>query len=97
MRYRLSRPAEQDLIDIYLASVEAFGPIQAERYQDALEQAFDLIAEFPLVVRERPELNPPARVHPVKSHVVVYIVIDEGPLILRVRHGAEEWQGDDPN
>jgi toxin ParE1/3/4 len=53
MRFRLSRQAEQDLIEIYIASVETFGPIQAERYQDLLEQAFDLIAEFQLVARER--------------------------------------------
>jgi toxin ParE1/3/4 len=65
MRFRLSRQAEQDLIEIYIASVDTFGPIQAEHYQDLLEQAFDLIAEFPLVARERSEMNPPARVHPV--------------------------------
>jgi toxin ParE1/3/4 len=66
------------------------------RYQDLLEQAFDLIAEFPLVARERSEMNPPARVHPVKSHIVVYLIDDKGPLILRIRHGAEDWQSADP-
>jgi toxin ParE1/3/4 len=92
MTYRLSRRAEQDLIDIYVASVEAFGPAQAERYQDVLEQAFDLIAEYPLIARERPELIPPARIHPCKSHIIVYLIDAAGPLILRVRHGAEDWR-----
>jgi toxin ParE1/3/4 len=49
-----------------------------------------------LVARERSEMNPPARVHPVKSHIVVYLIDDKGPLILRIRHGAEDWQSADP-
>ena len=53
MSYRLSRKAEQDLIDIYVASVGMFGVAQAERYQDSLEAAFDAIAAFPYIGRER--------------------------------------------
>lgn len=92
MSYRLSRRAEQDLIDIYLASAEMFGAAQADRYQDALEAAFDLIAEFPQVARARPELTPAVRVHPCKSHIIVYLVDEQGPFIVRVRHGSEDWQ-----
>lgn len=91
MTYRLSRRAEEDLIGIYVSSVETFGPAQADRYQDALEAAFDLIAEFPEIARERSELHPPVRVHPCKSHVVIYLVEDGGPLIVRVRHAHEDW------
>jgi toxin ParE1/3/4 len=49
MNYRLSRRAEEDLIQIYVSSVDAFGQTQGERYHDALEAAFNLIAEFGLV------------------------------------------------
>jgi toxin ParE1/3/4 len=95
MSYRLSRRAEQDLFDIYAASAELFGPAQAERYQDGLEAAFDLIAEFPLAARQRTELRPPIRVHPFKSHIILYLLDENGPLIVRVRHGAEDWQADE--
>lgn len=92
MSYRLSRRAEEDLIDIYLASVEAFGPAQADRYQDVLEAAFDLIGRFPEIARERTEFDPPVRVHPCKSHLVIYLVGPDGPFIVRVRHAHEDWE-----
>jgi toxin ParE1/3/4 len=90
MSYRLSRRAEDDLIQIYVSSVEAFGENQAERYQDALEAAFQLIGEFPEIARERPEYNPPVRIHPCKSHVLIYLVGPQGRCILRVRHARED-------
>ena len=92
MRYRLSRRAEEDLIEIYVAGVQAFGVTQAERYQDAVEAAFDLITEFPEIARERSEFDPRVRIYPCKSHVVVYLVTSDGPYIVRVRHGREDWE-----
>ena len=91
MNYRLSRRAEEDLIQIYVSSVDAFGQTQGERYHDALEAAFDLIAEFPEIARERTEYDPPVRIHRCKSHVVIYLVEPQGPLIIRVRHTHEDW------
>lgn len=44
MSYRLSRRAEEDLIQIYIASVRMFGSAPAEHYQDTLEEAFGRIA-----------------------------------------------------
>ena len=92
MPYRLSRRAEEDLIQIYLTSAQAFGMAQAERYQDALEAAFERIAAFPEIARQRRELTPPVRVHPCRSHVVIYVVGEEGPFIIRVRHAHEDWE-----
>ena len=69
-----------------------FGVVQAERYQDALDTAFELIAAFPRLARERLELRPPVRVHPCNSPIIVYLVDDEGPFIVRVRHCGEDWE-----
>lgn len=91
MTYRLSAKGEEDLIQIYLAGVRDFGVAQAERYWDGLEETFSLIANFPQIARERSELSPPARIHPYRSHIVVYVLADGAPLILRVRHGREDW------
>jgi toxin ParE1/3/4 len=34
-------------------------------------------------------------VHPYRSHIVVYLIDNDGDiLILRVRHGREDWEGD---
>lgn len=92
MAFRLSPRAEDDLIEIYLASNSRFGQAQAERYQDTLEAAFGLIAEFPEIARERYELDPPVRVYPCGSHIVIYVVRDDGPFVVRIRHSHEDWE-----
>jgi toxin ParE1/3/4 len=59
-----------------------------------LRRTFDLLAENPRLARERTELSPPVRVHPCGAHVVIYTVEDDGTvLIVRVRHGREDWAG----
>jgi toxin ParE1/3/4 len=95
MAYRISRKAEEDILDIYLAGIDRFGIAQAERYHTGLEGVFEIIARFPLVARQRHEISPPVRVHPYEAHIVVYLVDVQGVLILRVRHGREDWF-DDP-
>lgn len=45
------------------------------------------------MARERAELSPPVRIHPFKAHLVVYLSESETDiLIIRVRHGHEDWQ-----
>lgn len=92
MAYRLSRKAEDDLIQIYVAGVEMFGAAQAERYHEGLEHAFDLLSDFPLAATERAELGG-SRVHPYKSHIIVYRLDGLNILIQRVRHASEDWVG----
>jgi toxin ParE1/3/4 len=94
MPARLSSKAQQDLIDIYAVGARLFGRGQAERYQDGLEAAFDFITEYPLASRERTGTARPIRVHPYKAHIIVYALQSEGVLILRVRHGHEDWAVD---
>ena len=89
--FRLSCRAEEDLIQIYVTGVQAFGLAQAERYQNALEASFDLIAAHPEIARERHELRPPVRIHRHGSHVVIYLIEKTGPFIVRGRHGREDW------
>ena len=46
------------------------------------------------MARERLEIHPPVRVHPYKSHVVIYKI--EGPdiLIIRARLGRDDCMSD---
>jgi len=93
MSYRLSRRAEDDLIEIYVIGARDFGIPQAERYFAGLEQAFAFLAEYPRAARERPEISPPVRIHPYGAHVIVYVIDGAHIRVLRVRHGHEDWDG----
>jgi len=67
-------------------------PVQARQYHDELFAIFDMIAANPRMARERPELSPPMLIHPFKAHLVVYRIENYGGiLIVRVRHGHEDW------
>ena len=70
-RYRLSRKAEEDIIAIFMYGVSQFGIQQAERYHDLLERTFQFLAENPEAARERVEITPAVRVHPIESHIVI--------------------------
>ena len=93
MPYRFSKKAEQDLISIYIDGAEQFGEAQAIAYHHDLEKVFDLLAENPAANRERDEFYPAVRVHPHKSHLVVYSgSLSEGIYIVRVLHKREDWR-----
>jgi len=92
MGYYLSRLAEQDLIELFLDGAERFGVLQAEVYHDLLTHTFEFLAENPKAARLREEIDPPVRIHPVQSHLVIYRVDGDGELfVIRVRHGHEDW------
>lgn len=93
MAYRLSRKAEEDVVQIYVSGVELFGVDQAERYQEALEKAFDFLSNFPFAAPERSELRGSSRVYPYRSHIIVYRLDGSDIFIQRVRHSSEDWVG----
>lgn len=94
-RFQLSRPAFQDVERLYEDGVITFGQAKADKYYDGLFEAFDLLASYPHAARLRMEINPPARIYRYRSHMIVYEVDDEETvLILRIRHGREDWQTD---
>lgn len=95
MGFRLTLEAEEDVIGIAEQGVRLFGPAQARKYHDELFAIFELIAANPRMARERHELSPPMRIHPFKAHLVVYRIEEHGDiLIVRVRHGHEDWAGE---
>lgn len=92
MGFRLSFKAEEDVIGITEQGVRLFGPAQARCYHDELFMIFGLLADNPRMARERHEISPPMRIHPFKAHLVVYRIEEDGDiLIVRVRHGHEDW------
>lgn len=91
MAYRLSRKAEEDILQIYVTGVGDFGVEQAERYHAGLERALSFLSSFPRAAPERPELSRSSRVYPYKSHIILYRLDGEDIFIQRVRHGSEDW------
>jgi len=93
-RYRLTRAADDDVAAIFLAGIDMFGLAQADSYHAGMAATFAFLADYPQAARLRHEIDPLVRVWPYKAHLVVYEVDEHGILVLRVRHGREDWMGD---
>ena len=78
--------AEQDLLEIWLYTFKAWGEQQADDYLDELDTAMQLLAEQPLMCRERLEFTPPVRIHRHAHHLVIYLASDDGINVVRVLH-----------
>lgn len=95
MRFVLSLAAEEDIVDIAEEGARLFGVAQARQYHDDLFTIFALIAANSRMARERLEISPPVRIHPFKAHLAIYRIEEGGDiLVIRVRHGHEDWAGD---
>lgn len=95
MAYKFSVKAEEDIVRAYRGGVRQFGVEQTEKYYAGLERVFEFLSDTPKAARERMEITPPVRVHPYRSHIIVYSIDTVGGvLILRVRHGREDWEND---
>ena len=78
---------------MFLEGAEAFGVTQAEAYFAKVENTIELIGENPGIARERFEIDPPVRIHPIGKHIIVYQEEEGGGvLIIRIRHSREDWQ-----
>ncbi len=92
MNYRTTEQADADISDLFVEGARTFGVRQAEKYEDELFRTFRLLGDNPFIARERPEIDRPVRLHPFRSHLIVYAVRDEGVLIVRVLHGRQDWE-----
>jgi toxin ParE1/3/4 len=89
--YRLTNAAEADVTIIFRDGASEFGLRQAEKYHRGLERTFDFLAANPRASREREEFSPSVRFHPFGVHVVIYRIVGENILIVRVLHGRRDW------
>lgn len=92
--YRTTGEADEDLIAIFIQGHDLFGARQADRYLDELHALFQRLAEHPAMTWLRTDYDPPVRIYAYRSHMVVYEEAPEGIVILRVRHGHEDWWSD---
>ena len=85
-RGRLIKDARRDLRGIDRYTREEWGREQADRYNAALDAAFDRLAEYPELGQERPTAKAGVHIFPVERHLVVYRPEPGGILVLRVVH-----------
>jgi toxin ParE1/3/4 len=77
---------DQDLVQIWLYAFNEWGEQQADKYLDELDAAIKLLADQPLICRERTELIPPVRIHHHGHHLIVYLAFADGTNLVRVLH-----------
>ena len=77
---------DQDLVDIWLYTFNEWGEQQADKYLVELDAAIQLLADQPLICRERIELEPPVRIHHHGHHLIVYLALGDGINLIRVLH-----------
>ena len=84
--YRLSRRAATDLEAIAEFTINRFGIEQARRYRDELKACFENLAENPTIGRRAEQLANGLRRFEHRSHIVFYVLAEDGVLVVRVLH-----------
>ncbi|WP_199925125.1 type II toxin-antitoxin system RelE/ParE family toxin [Neorhizobium sp. SOG26] len=84
--YRLSNKAEDDLEDIFLFSLHAFGERQAIQYVDDLHRCLELLADNPRMGRRAAGFDTEVHRHEHQSHVIFYEIDDNGIFVITVIH-----------
>src|SRR5262245_20266688 len=82
--------AEDDLVDI-LHRIARYSVRAAARLRDELDRGIRVLAQSPLLGRERTDLQPELSSHTVAGqYLVFYRRIDAGIELVRVLHGSRD-------
>jgi len=87
-RLKVSRPAETDLLGIWIYLAEHDLP--AGRILRKITSRFADLQRFPGMGRARPQWGANFRSLAVENYVIVYKTTDAGVEVLRVLHGAQD-------
>lgn len=91
MSYRLRPQAEADIEAIALYIAED-NPSAARHWHEDIYRRCQRIGEMPGIGIARPEVRPELRSLPAGNYLILYRQIDEGAEIVRVVHGARQWE-----
>ena len=91
LELELTPRADQDLLDIWLYTAEAWSPLQADKYSDEFFETFQTLCSMPNIARERPDFDPPVRVHPTGQHLIVYRCDTHTLTVVRIVAQRQNW------
>lgn len=86
---RFSADANSD-IEAISNYIFALNPIAAHRFLDALDAACELLAEHPLIGRQRPTLAQGVRSFPIGNYLIFYMSAADGIDVARVIYGGRD-------
>jgi toxin ParE1/3/4 len=89
-RFRLTKPAIQDIEEIADYIAQQSGLEQSERFLSKLESKFSKIGTFPLLGRKRDEILLDIRTIPLENYLILYLTIGNDIEILRVVSGYRD-------
>jgi toxin ParE1/3/4 len=87
--YRNSSDANSDIEAIVLYIFD-HNPLAADRFLDSLEKTCELLAEHPLIGRQRPEFGEDLRSFPLGNYLIFYVPRTDGIDIARVLYGGRD-------
>ena len=92
--YRLSEIADEDLLSIFLYTIEKWGKVQVPAYIGRLDEAFALLAENPFAVRSksREDLATRCRLFKVGHHFIAYRPEEGFISIARILHETMDFK-----
>lgn len=89
---RRTNAAEADLDEIFLhIAAENLGA--AERVIHRIEAAEERLGEFPELGRLRDDLSADARSWPVGDFLIIYELLPDAIVVIRILHGARDLGG----
>lgn len=91
MTFRLRPKAEADITNIALY-IAKDNRAAAGRWIDEMYLRFRQLGETPGIGVARPEIREGLRVLPAGRYLILYRETGEGAEIVRVVHGARQWQ-----
>jgi toxin ParE1/3/4 len=89
-RFRLTKPAVQDIEEIADYIAQQSGLEQSENFLSKLESKFSKIVNFPLLGRKRDEILTNIRTIPLDKYLILYMPIGDDIEILRVVSGYRD-------
>lgn len=91
-KYFLSADAKNDIKEIAKDTIKRWGKEQAHSYINNLYEIFSLIGENIQMGRLRQELGVGIRSFPQGSHIIFFMEHKGRAAIVRVLHGARDFQ-----
>src|SRR5699024_8481187 len=84
--FRLTRDAQQDLIEIRRYTTQVWGQAQSRKYLQDLRSTLELLAEFPGQGILREDVGEGVRSFPYSSHMLYYRMESEVVVVFAVLH-----------